>query len=354
MAENQPETQPVKEKMTVKTIIIRVIIVAALLTGAYFGVKKIIYELHHETTDNAQVEAKLVPILPRVSGYITKLYPEDYASVKKDSLIAELDDTELQLELQEMEADLAQAESDISNAQASLANNGASINESQSNVTVSQTRLDKAKTDYARDQNLFHDGAITKKQLDDTKSALDIAEKQFEASKSDVNVSQSRIGVINAQLNKAQAIIKLKKANIEQQKLKISYTKIYATSDGKIGRRNVDLGQFVQAGTPLFTIVDDQDFWIVANYKETQIDHMKVGDEVVISLDAYPGLKLKGKIISLSDATGARFSLLPPDNATGNFVKVTQRIPVKIEIEDEAKYKDKLHAGMSVDVAVAY
>lgn len=345
---------PAPKKTSVRTIIIRVIMGIAIAVGAYFGFKKIMYELHHETTDNAQVEAKLVPILPRVSGYITKLYPEDYASVKKDSLIAELDDTELQLQLQEMEADLAQAESDIANANASLTNAGASINESQSNVSVAQTRLDKANQDYARDQSLYHDGAITKKQLDDSKSVVDVAQKQFDASKSNVNVAQSRVGVINAQLNKAKAIIELKKANIEQQKLKISYTKIYATSNGKIGKRNVNLGQFVQAGTPLFTIVDDQDFWIVANYKETQIQHMKVGNETEISIEAYPDLKLKGKIISLSNATGARFSLLPPDNATGNFVKITQRIPVKIEIEDEAKYKDKLHAGMSVDVAVGY
>ena len=347
-------TAPEAPKMTARTIIIRIIIGLALCVGLYFGGKKIYYEFHHETTDNAQVEAKLVPILPRVSGYITKLYPEDYASVQKDSLIAELDDTELQLQLQEMEADLAQAQSDIANAQASLVNAGASINESQSNVTVAQTRLDKANQDYARDQNLFRDGAITKKQLDDSKSALDVAQKQFDATKSDVNVAQSRVGVINAQLKKADAIIKLKQANIDQQKLKISYTKIYATSDGKIGKRNVDLGQFVQAGTPLFTIVDDESFWVVANYKETQIKHMKVGDEVEIEMDAYPGQKIKGKIVSLSDATGARFSLLPPDNATGNFVKVTQRIPVKIEIEDAAKYKNMLHAGMSVDVAVAY
>jgi membrane fusion protein, multidrug efflux system len=343
-----------KPKLTAKTIIVRIVIGAALCVGLFFGAKKIIYELHHETTDNAQVEAKLVPILPRVSGYVTKLYPEDYAPVKKDSLIAELDDTELQLQLQEMEADLVQAQTDIANAQASIVNATAAVNESQSNVTVAQTRLDKANQDYTRDQNLFRDGAITKKQLDDSKSVLDVAQKQYDAARSDVNVAQSRIGVINAQLKKADAIIKLKQTNIEQQKLKISYTKIYATSDGKIGKRNVDIGQYVQAGTPLFTIVDDESFWIVANYKETQIKHMKVGDPVEISLEAYPDLKLTGKIVSFSDATGARFSLLPPDNSTGNFVKITQRIPVKIEINEAEKYKAMLHAGMSVDVAVAY
>jgi membrane fusion protein (multidrug efflux system) len=343
-----------KEKMGPRTIIIRIIMALVLGIAVYYGGKKIYYELHHESTDNAQIEATLVPILPRVSGYVKALYPQDYSTVKKDSLLVEIDDADLQLQLQELQADLAQAQTDIVNAQASIVNADASLAETKSNLEVAQTRKDKAHSDYERDQNLFRDGAITKKQLDDSKSVVDVADRQYESSKNDVNVAQTRMGVINAQLKKADAIINVKKAGIEQQQLKLSYTKIYATSNGQIGKRNVDVGQFVQAGTPLFTIIDDEDYWVVANFKETQIHHMKLGDEVEINLDAYPGMTLKGKIISFSDATGARFSLLPPDNATGNFVKVTQRIPVKIVIEDMAKYKDKLHAGMSLDVSVAY
>ena len=342
------------EKTGAKTIVVRVIIGLVLLVAVYFGGKKVYFELHHESTDNAQIEAKLVPILPRVSGYVKALYPEDYTSVKKDSLLVELDDADLQLQLEEMKADLAQAQTDIANAQASIVNGQASLSETKSNLEVAQTRKDKAHTDYTRDQNLFRDGAITKKQLDDSKSNVDVVDRQYESSKDNVNVAQTRLGVIHAQLKKADAVIKVKQVAIDQQLLKISYTRIYATSNGQIGKRNVDMGQFVQAGTPLFTIVDDQDYWVVANFKETQIHHMKLGDEVEIKIDAYPGLILKGKIISFSDATGAKFSLLPPDNATGNFVKVTQRIPVKIEIEDAARFKDKLHAGMSLDVSVAY
>ena len=342
------------EKTGAKTIVVRVIIGLVLLVAVYFGGKKVYFELHHESTDNAQIEAKLVPILPRVSGYVKALYPEDYTSVKKDSLLVELDDADLQLQLEEMKADLAQAQTDIANAQASIVNGEASLSETKSNLEVAQTRKDKAHTDYTRDQNLFRDGAITKKQLDDSKSNVDVVDRQYESSKDNVNVAQTRLGVIHAQLKKADAVIKVKQVAIDQQLLKISYTRIYATSNGQIGKRNVDMGQFVQAGTPLFTIVDDQDYWVVANFKETQIHHMKLGDEVEIKIDAYPGLILKGKIISFSNATGAKFSLLPPDNATGNFVKVTQRIPVKIAIEDVAKYKDKLHAGMSLDVSVAY
>ena len=343
-----------KEKAGIKTIIFRIVIGLALCVAVYFGGKKIFYELHHESTDNAQIEATLVPILPRVSGYVKAIYPEDYSTVKKDSLVVELDDADLQLQLAEMQADLAQAQTDIGNANAAITNAGASVTETQSNLTVAETRKDKAHTDYSRDLKLFNDGAITKKQLDDSKANVDIADRQYDATKTDINVAQTRTGISKAQLNKADAIIKYKQVAIQEQLLKISYTKIYATSNGQIGKRNVDVGQFVQAGTPLFTIIDDEHYWVVANFKETQIHHMKMGDEVEINIDAYPGLVLKGKIVSFSDATGAKFSLLPPDNATGNFVKVTQRIPVKIEIEDVAKYKDKLHAGMSLDVSVAY
>lgn len=341
-------------KKSVKTIVIRVILGLVLIVGGYFGVKKIIYEMHHETTDNAQIEARLVPILPRVAGYIKTIYVQDYAVVEKDSLLAEIDDSELQLQLEEMEADLAQAETDVENARASITNANASVASVYANLDVVETRQLKAKNDFDRDKNLLADNAITQKQFDDSKSNLDISTKQVEVTRNDITVAKTKLNVLQAQLKKAEAQIEVKKARIEQQKLKLSYCKIYATSDGKIGKRNIDAGQFVQAGAPLFTVVNDQDYWIVANFKETQIQHLKPNQEVEVKIDAYPDMKVKGKIISFSDATGARFSLLPPDNATGNFVKVTQRIPIKIQLEDEAQLKDKLHAGMSVEVSAAY
>ena len=153
-------------------------------------------------------------------------------------------------------------------------------------------------------------------------------------------------------MEKTTAALAVKQARIEQTKLKISYTKIFAPQSGKIGKKNISEGQFVQAGTPLFSIVDDSTYWIVANFKENQIQHLTPGKSVDIEIDALPDLKLKGTIQSVSDATGAKFSLLPPDNASGNFVKVTQRVPVKIEINDIAKYKTLLRAGLSVFVSV--
>ncbi|MFN8323906.1 MAG: HlyD family secretion protein [Chitinophagales bacterium] len=341
-------------KTTPKTILARVILITVLIAAAFFGYKKINYELHHETTDNAQIEARFVPILPRVAGYIKALHVEDYAVVQKDSLLAEIDDSELSLQLEEMEADLIQAQTDIENARANITSSNASVTSAKSNLEVAQTRKDKAQHDFDRDNSLFKDGAITQKQFDDSKANLDFTTKQYEVSRNEVAVAQSKTGITGAALNKAEAQIAVKKARIEQQKLKLSYTKIYSTANGKIGKKNIDAGQFVQAGAPLFTIINDKDFWVVANFKETQLQHIKMGQEVEIKMDAYKEEPIKGKIVSISDATGAKFSLLPPDNATGNFVKVTQRVPVKIEIENAEKYKDLLRAGMSVEVSVAY
>ena len=168
----------------------------------------------------------------------------------------------------------------------------------------------------------------------------------------DVKVAETRLAVLSSLVKKAQSQADLKNARIGQQKLKISYCRIYAIADGKIGKRNVDEGQFIQAGAPLFTIVNSQSQWVVANFKENQLKNIHIGQLVKIKIDGYPKLDVQGKVVSLSEATGARFSLLPPDNATGNFVKVTQRVPVRIEIIDAAKYKDILRAGISVVVSV--
>jgi membrane fusion protein (multidrug efflux system) len=175
---------------------------------------------------------------------------------------------------------------------------------------------------------------------------------QLETSRIDVRVAQTRLAVLSSLVNKTIAQAEIKKVRIDQQRLKLSYCRIYAIADGKLGKRNIDEGQFIQAGSPLFTIVNTQSQWVVANFKESQLKNVKVGQIVYLKIDGYPSLDVQGKIVSISDATGAKFSLLPPDNATGNFVKVTQRVPVRIEILDESKYKDLLRAGMSVVVSV--
>ncbi len=362
MENQEAEVQPEKKKSPLRLIIILVVVIV----GGIYGYTKIHFALTHETTDNAQVATQITPVLPRVSGYVKTIAVNDYDSVKTGQLLVQLDDADLQTQLLQMEADSAAAEADIASARAALKNGQVSLGSNQGNINLTNvslnltsTKLQQAQEDYNRNKNLYAAQAITKKQLDDSKYALDQsqeamqqAQQQVQNSQSDYSTANSRIAVLNAGIAKAEAALEMKKAAIAQQQLKISYTKIYAPESGKIGKRNITEGQFVQAGSPLFSIVNDSTYWIIANFKETQIQEFHDGMPVNIELDAYPDLELTGSLTSVSEATGAQFSLLPPDNASGNFIKVTQRVPVKININDVDKYRDKLRAGLSAYVIV--
>jgi membrane fusion protein (multidrug efflux system) len=340
--------QRLMRKIPVKPIILG----AVLLFGGLYAWKKISFAMHHETTDNAQVETLLVPVLPRVGGYVKTISISDYDSVKTGQVVVELDDAEIQAQLLQLRADEATAEADLTNAKAALNNARVSLSVNRGNIDIAQVRVEKSQKDYNRDKNLLAESAITQRQMDDTKFNLETSTKQLQNSRNDLASAESRIGVLEAAVKKSEATIQAKKAMIAQQELRLSYTKVMAPVGGKIGRKNVSEGQLVNPGTPICTIVNDSAYWIVANFKEGQIRRLHPGIPVDIEVDAYPDLKLKGKVESLSDATGARFALLPPDNASGNFVKVTQRIPVRISIDDQQKYRDILRAGMSVFVSI--
>ena len=327
-----------------------IVVGAVLLIGGYFGYEKVHFAMTHESTDNAQIETQITPVLPRVAGFVKTIAVKDYDSVKAGDLLVELDDAELQQQLEEMQADYAQAEVDIENAKASLNNAIVSLKVNKGNIDISTLRKQKALEDLQRDQNLYRSEAITKKQLDDSKFAAENASKQLDNSQNDLSSAQSRIAVLDANVKKATAALAVKQSRINQQKLKLTYTKIYAPQSGKIGKKTISEGQFVQAGTPLFSIVDDSTYWVVGNFKENQLYALSAGKKVTISMDAYPDLKITGTVASMSEATGAKFALLPPDNASGNFVKVTQRVPVKVWIDDVAKYKKELRAGLSVSI----
>ncbi len=338
-----------KKKSPIRFVILAIV----LLVAGWFGYQKVSFAMSHETTDNAQIETQITPVLPRVSGYVKSIAVKDYDSVKTGELVVELDDAELQTQLVEMEADYHQAEVDIVNAKASLNNASVTLGVNRGSIDINKVKLKKAEEDLQRDENLFKEQAITKKQLEDSKFNYQTALQQVQNSNTDLTAANSRIPVLQSSIQKAEAALASKKAKIDEQKLKITYTKIFAPSTGKIGKKNVSEGQFVQAGTPLFSIVNDTTYWIVANFKETQIRKFHIGMPVDIELDAFPDTKIKGTIESLSEATGAKFSLLPPDNSSGNFVKVTQRVPVKIAINNINEYKNILRAGLSAGITIS-
>lgn len=335
-------------------LVVRIIFVLIVIGGAAFGIKEWMYARHHETTDNAQVEGHAAPVISRVSGYVKALNVQDYGTVKAGDTLLVIDDTEYKIALQQAEADLQQAHADLLSAKANQANTVANLKVAQTNAQVALVKKNKSTADLKRDQSLFDDQAITNRQLDDTKAMSLTNDKQYQASLDQVDLARSGIEVAATKVKQAEAIVASKEAAVEQAKLKLTYTHITGNISGKIGRKMLETGQYVQAGQSLFTIVDNNGFYIVANFKETQLDNISIGQEAEIEIDSYPGLKLTGHVTDISRATGAKFSLLPPDNATGNFVKIVQRVPVKIAIDNVDQYLDKLRSGLSVFVALKY
>lgn len=342
------EQQKSQKSATIRKVVISVLLVTAL----FFGIKKIYFSLTHETTDNAQIETSIVPVLTRISGYVKEVSIKDYDSVKQDQLVVAIDDAELQAILAEQKADLLQSNADLANAKAQLDNAILSLKNNKGVIDLKTIRQNKTASDLQRDQNLYKEQAITKKQLDETEYQSVSANQEVANAQTEYATANNKITVLRENLNRASAIIQMKEAKIKETELKLSYTKITAPVNGKIGKKNISVGQFVQAGTPIFSIVNDSSYWVVANFKESQLQSLSEGKKVKLRVDAYPDLAVTGTIVSLSDATGAKFSLLPPDNSSGNFIKVTQRIPVKISIDNQSAFKDKLRAGMSVFITV--
>jgi membrane fusion protein (multidrug efflux system) len=342
------EEQKKKKQANIRKVVIGTLLLVAL----YFGGKKVVFSITHETTDNAQIETSIVPVLTRIAGYVKTISIKDYDSVGQNQLVAEIDDAELQMQLEEQKADLQQSLADVSNAQAQLENGILALKNNKGLIDLKTIKQKKSNNDLNRDQNLFKEQAITRKQLEETEFQLSSSNQELINAQTELATANNRIAVLRQSVNRAMALIDMKKTKIKETELKLSYTKIITPSAGKIGKKNINIGQFVQAGTPLFSIVNDSSYWIVANFKESQLESLQEGKKVNIRLDAFADLAIEGTILSLSDATGAKFSLLPPDNSSGNFIKVTQRIPVKIAINNQAAFKNKLRAGMSVFITV--
>jgi membrane fusion protein (multidrug efflux system) len=345
--ENQLPTTTPKKKMVPK-IIGGIIGIAILL---YAG-KSVYHSFTHESTDNAQIETNTIPIVSRLAGYMQTVYINDYDTVTAGDTLAVIDNREYTIAIDQAQADLLSAQADLATAEAQL--NSSVVNKSvvDANLDVQQTRLNKAKTDLDRDQHLFKDNTITGKQLDDTKANYETTQKQLKANRDQLKYAESQINNSRAQIEKVRAQIKAKQASLENAQLRLSYTCLIAPISGKIGKANLQTGQYVQPGQTLFTIVNNQEYWVTANFKETQLADLREGMTAKIILDGYPEVTINGTITSLSNATGARFALLPPDNATGNFVKVTQRVPVKITLQNMQEIKTYLKAGLSLTVEV--
>lgn len=305
-------------------------------------------------TDNARVECQIVPVISRVQGFVKEIRFDDYTQVKKGDTLVIIEDAEFRLRL-------AQAEANLQNVNSGKAVVSSSISTIQNNLTVSDASLaevgallNNAKRDFDRYQSLLAQDAVTQQQFDAVATNYEALKAKYEAlarqkkSTALTSVEQTH------RLGQSDAGIEVAKAAVELAQLNLSYTVITAPCDGYTSKKDFQIGQLVQPGQQLLSIVDEGDIWVIANYKETQTARMSVGDKVKISVDAIPGEKFTGKIIAISKATGAKYSVVPQDNATGNFVKVEQRIPVKIRFTDENSKEAmmRLRAGLNVECKV--
>jgi membrane fusion protein (multidrug efflux system) len=330
----------------------KIIFALVIVIGAYIGFTKYRFAIMHEETDNAQIESYFIPILPRVSGFVKSVHVHDYEQIKKGDLLIEIDSEEANLSLKELIVDLEQAKIDVNAARANLNSLQKSLVAQEAQIKTADYLKSKAERDHNRNSELEKGKAITHQQWLDSKDQLELANIKYLGSIDEMISSKSKLAIQTSAINRAENLVKNKEVKIAQQKLKLSYYSIAAPVDGKIGKKSIEPGQFIQISQPLMTIVDVSSFWVVANFKETQVRKLVPGMLADLSIDAFPKEKIQGKILSIAESTGAKTSLLPPDNASGNFVKVTQRIPVKIEILDVAKYKSMLRAGMSLEVSI--
>ena len=336
-------------------MIYNILILCFLVGGLVYVCSRFIHLGNVEYTDNAQVRQHITPVNTRVQGFIKKICFEEFQPVKKGDTLLIIEDAEFKLRV-------AQAEADLSNALAGRSVTTAGIETTQSNIGVSDASIEEVKVtmenarrELQRYEKLLKEDAVTRQQYDNIKTAYEAAKARYQQAS---RAKRSTSLVKNEQthrLGQNEAAVKLAKANLDLARLNLSYTVITATCDGITGRKNIHEGQLVQPGQAMVDIVDGTDLWVVANYRETQLPNIPEGAEVTMTADAVPGVKYKGVVESISDATGAAFSLIPQDNATGNFVKVEQRIPVRIRLKGNSKADmKKLRAGFNVECKVKY
>ncbi len=305
-----------------------------------------------ESTDDAYVQADSTTVAPKVSGYIAQVLVEDNQPVRAGQVLARIDDRDLQTALREANANLGAATAAVANLAAQLTAQDYAIREAQADLQVAQTAAALAQRNDGRRREMAKVGFGSDEQSDD--ATTDFRRKTAGVARARAALADARqqVEVLQTQRQLAEAQRLRAVANQYQAELNLSYATIRAAIDGTVGARTLRVGQFVQAGTQLMEIVPLRDTYVVANFKETQLTRMHPGQAVHLSVDAFPGESLTGHVDSLAPASGLEFALLPPDNATGNFTKIVQRIPIKVVLDDPRQLVGRLRPGMSVDVAV--
>jgi membrane fusion protein (multidrug efflux system) len=333
----------------------RAVLVLAALAGtaatAYFGYDYWSVGRFLESTDDAYVMADYTTVAPKISGYIADVLVQDNEPVKAGRLLARIDDRDFKTALDQAHADVAAADAAIRNLDAQVVLQQSVIDQEQADIAATQASRTFAQQDQVRYVDLMKTGYGTVQRAQQADATLRQETARLQGARAALVAAQNKVDVLKTDRAKAEAQLAHSLAVEHQAELNLSYTTISAPVDGTVGARSLRVGQYVQAGTQLMAVVPLKSVYIVANYKETQLTNVRDGQPAEIAVDTFPGVKLSGHVDSLSPASGLQFSLLPPDNATGNFTKIVQRVPVKIVLDRDA-LGGLLRPGMSVEPTV--
>lgn len=326
-----------------KRVIVPTVTAIALVL---LGIGAAIHSTYFQSTDDAFVEGRLITVAPRVSGPVVNLLVDDNDNVEAGQLLVEIDPTDYEVKLHETEAKLAQAKAELNVTEKEVERGEANVNQTFEDISSTQSKLNFAQKDHKRYTAMYKSGIVSKQDYENSKTKLEVSEAENKAAAERSEAAKHALASNQAKTESMEANIKRLEAEVEQAKLNLKYTKIYAPQSGKVSARSVEKGNYLQVGQPLMQIVPEE-VWVVANFKEIQLTHMKEHQPVSIKIDTYPGKRFKGEVQSIQRATGAKSSLFPPENAVGSYVKIVQRVPVKIIFkEDISDYN--IVPGMSV------
>ncbi|MEO8946615.1 MAG: HlyD family secretion protein [Gemmatimonadaceae bacterium] len=340
-----------------RKFIIPIVVILAII-AAVWGFKTWRYSQSHESTDDAQVDGHIIPVIAKVGGYVTSVSTDENQHVNEGQVLVTLDDAEYRVKVESAQADLSAAQGVAGTktvegqAQGQVATASGERSQLDAQVIAAQAASTNAQANLARMQTLAGKQIVSKQQLDAAQAAATAAQAQLLAAQRQVATAGSQISTAQAGVRVAEARTGAAQAALDNAKLQLSYTRITAPASGLVARKQVEVGQLVSAGQPVMNIVADTGVWVTANFKETQLNDIRVGQPVEFDVDAYGKCTAEGRVESLSGATGAKFALLPPDNATGNFTKVVQRVPIRIAVTKGCP-NHPLRPGLSVDVHVA-
>lgn len=337
-----------------KNKILPIILIVLLIGGSIFGYTKYKYFSTHVDTDDAQIDGDISPVVARVGGYVKDINFEENTKVNQEQVLVTLDDRDYKIKLEQAMASQNGANAGVGVSQAQITATAANTSTAKANIEAARVKLNLAQKDFDRFANLIKDGAITQQAFDQAKAQKETAQAAYTAAVDQYNAAVKQVGTTESQLKVSNSGVTQRQSDVDFAKLQLSYTEIKAPATGIVSKKNVQKGQLVQPGQSLFAIVNENSLYVTANFKETQLEKLRPGLKVNIEVDAYPDHAIEGEIYNFAPVTGAKSSLLPPDNATGNFVKVVQRVPVKIKINNQDKaILEKLRPGMSVKVSVS-